>query len=83
MTITTATARDRVELEKFPKAGDVITLPTGLKYFNQYYGTKHTTSSPRTVTVIGVERDEIFWKIPGDQAPGETCYARWQRRRPS
>jgi hypothetical protein len=82
MHTATVTPTNYVEVEKFPKPGDVIVLPAGLRYFNQFYGSKHTTRFGRPVTVTSVERDEIFWTIPGDTPNGETCYARWRRSRP-
>lgn len=65
-----------LEVDRIPKAGDTIALPIGLHYENEFFGTSHVTLREHIVTIVGIDRDEVFWKI----RETEKCFARWKRR---
>jgi len=65
-----------VTVDRTPREGHVVELPTGLLYMNEFFGQRAVISEPRRVVVTGRDRDEFFWR----NGQGRSCYARFALR---
>ncbi len=63
-------------LPRTPREGQVIELPAGLTYTNEFFAVRETLSKPTTIRVTARYGDEFCWR----NHDGRSCCARFQIR---